>query len=195
MNMPVSARRMTSLELLQLPEDGVERYLIDGQLREAGDGSDSMTRRNRRHSRATVKLAKWLDLWLDQQPLPRGEILGGDAAFRLRQNPDTTVGIDLAYVSAALANQTAEDTFLMEGAPILAVEILSPSDKHEDVVEKLQTYLACGVAVVWVVDPDLRTVTVHRPGTEPELVNMRQELSGEPELPGFRVSVAQIFQR
>ena len=47
-----------------------------------------------------------LHLGSEQQPTPRGEILVGDAAFRLRRNPDTTVGIDLAYVSAEMAAQT-----------------------------------------------------------------------------------------
>jgi hypothetical protein len=37
-------------------------------------------------------------------------------------------------------------------------------------------------------------VTVYRPGTEPELFNVRQELSGEPHLPGFRVPVARLFE-
>jgi hypothetical protein len=36
-------------------------------------------------------------------------------------------------------------------------------------------------------------VTVHRPGAEPELFNVRQEISAEPHLPGFRVPVARIF--
>jgi Uma2 family endonuclease len=49
--------------------------------------------------------------------------------------------------------------------------------------------------VVWVVDPHDRTVLVYRPQAEPELFNVRQELSGDPELPGFRVAVSEIFAR
>jgi Uma2 family endonuclease len=80
-----------------------------------------------------------------------------------------------------------------DGAPILAVEILSPSDKHEDIVEKVGLYLEVGT-MVWVVDPDFRTVSVHGPGQLPETLNAKQELSGEPELPGFCVAVERIFQ-
>jgi Uma2 family endonuclease len=47
--------------------------------------------------------------------------------------------------------------------------------------------------VVWIVDPDLRTVTVHRPQTPPVLFNTLQELTCEPELPGFKVPVAHLF--
>ena len=53
--------------------------------------------------------------------------------------------------------------------------------------------LRAGVRLVWLVDPHYRTVLVYRPDQEPELFNVRQELTAEPHLPGFRVPVAQIF--
>jgi Uma2 family endonuclease len=185
-----SATTLTGEELLALPDDGIEREIIRGELRER-----PLTRRNPPHSRTTIRLGRFLDQWLDQQPEPKGEFLGGDAAFRLRKDPETTVGVDVAYVSSAQSTATPEDKALVEGPPVLAAEILSPSDTHEDVVEKLQLYLELGVAVVWILDPDLRTVTVHRPNAEPILFNASQELTGDPELAGFRVRVADLFGR
>ena len=118
---PPSTRLMTTEQMLALPENGYDRDLIRGELREF-----PMTRRNRRHSRSMGRLGYFLGQWLEQQPHPRGEIVVGDAGFRLRRNPDSTVGVDLAYVSAELVSKTPENAFLFEGAPILAVEILSP---------------------------------------------------------------------
>ncbi len=46
---------------------------------------------------------------------------------------------------------------------------------------------------MWVIDPHERTVLIHRSNEEPEMVNVRQELTGEPHLPGFRVRVADLF--
>ena len=46
---------------------------------------------------------------------------------------------------------------------------------------------------MWLVDTHYRTVQVHRPGAEPELFNVNQEMSAEPHLPGFRVAVAKLF--
>ncbi len=180
---------MTSEQLLAMPDDGVDRELVLGQLRERG-----MTRRNRKHSRTLAALVGYLHQWLLASPHPRGEVLAGDAAFRLATNPDTTVGIDVAYISAETAQMFAADVFLIDAAPILAAEILSPSDKHEDVVEKIGIYLTAGVPVVWILDPDLKTIQVHRPGQLPRMVNLSQELSAEPELPGFRVPVAHLFE-
>jgi Uma2 family endonuclease len=181
---------ITTEQLEAMPDDGTDRELIRGQLRER-----PMTRRNRRHSRTTGNVATLIGNWLHQRPQPRGEVLTGEAGCRIRRDPDTTVGIDVAVISAELASASPDNASLIDGPPVLAVEILSPSDKHEEIVEKIEEYLDCGVAVVWVVDPDLRTVTVHRPGAEPELFNIHQELSGEPELPGFRVPVADVFWR
>ena len=84
---------MTTEELLSFPEDGTDRWLIAGELRKR-----PMTRRNRYHSRTIVRLARFLDTWLDGQPEPRGQVLAGEAGIILRRDPDTTVGVDVAYV-------------------------------------------------------------------------------------------------
>jgi Uma2 family endonuclease len=62
---------------------------------------------------------------------------------------------------------------LIDGVRVLVVEILSPRDTQEPVDEKTDDYLQAGVALVWVIDPHDRTVTIYRPGQEPELVNVR----------------------
>ncbi len=184
------SREMTTAELLALPENGTERWLIDGQLREK-----PMTVRNRFHSLAMARMSYVLNAWLDQQPPPRGVVLCGDAGCRLRRNPDTTVGIDVVYVGPELAQQEPDDTTLIEGAPILAVEILSPSDTVEEIDEKVDKYLQASVKLVWIIDPHDQTLTVYQPGLPPHLVNVTQELSGEPHLPGFRVPLARIFDK
>jgi Uma2 family endonuclease len=190
---------MTTEELLALPEDGVQRWLIRGKLREKPLpirerlGEKPMTIRNRWHSRIMARVAKTLDNWRDQQPEPRGSVLCGEVGVLLRRDPDTTVVVDVIYVSAELAAAESEETTLVDGDPVLVVEILSPNDVNEQVHEKVDDYLAAGVRLVWVIDPHDRTVVIYRPDHEPELVNVHHELSGEPHLPGFRVPVAELF--
>lgn len=181
---------LTSADLLAMPDDGVERWLINGELRE---GVSDMTRRGRRHSRVMTKLARLLEDWNDRQPAPRGEVLTGDAGFEMNGDTSASVGIDVAYISAELAAATPEEAYLIHGAPVLAVEILSPSDVQEKIAEKVAGYLANAVPLVWIVDPIFETVTIHRPDAEPVLVNNRETLTGEPHLPGFETPVAAIF--
>lgn len=179
---------MTTEEMLAMPDDGVDRELIRGELRER-----PMTRRSRLHARTEANVSHLVKSWLDGQPEPRGEVLSGEAGCILRRDPDSTVGIDVAYISPDMAASQSDQTTLLDGPPVLAVEVLSPSDKQEHIDEKVEEYLAANVALVWVVNPRFRTVTVFRGDADPELFNIRQELSAEPHLPGFRVPVKDIF--
>jgi len=179
---------MTAEELLAIPADGMDRELIHGELRER-----PMTLRNRVHSAIEARVAAELIRWLDDQPQPHGRVVSGEAGFRLRRDPDTAVGIDVAYVSAEQAKLTVPGSSLFEGPPVLAVEILSPSDSTEAIGEKVSLYLKLGLAVVWVIDPNFQTVTIHTPDAEPRMVSASQELTSEPHLPGFKVQVARLF--
>ncbi len=183
-----AARRMTTAEFLALPEEGMDRWLIRGQLREK-----PKTFRDRWSARTLARTATLLEGWVEQQVEPRGLVLGGHAGVQLQRDPDTTVGMDVVYVSAEVAARPSEETTLVEGVPVLVVEILSPNDTQDEINEKLDTYLGAGVALVWVINPQHRTVEIFRQGAEPALVNVRQVLSGEPQLPGFSVPVAQLF--
>jgi Uma2 family endonuclease len=190
MSVAVSAPLMTLEEFLQLPVDeSIDRELIRGELRER-----PMTYRNRWHSKVEATIAYILNAWNRTLPRPRGSVYSGEAGCLLRRNPDTIVGIDVAYMAAQADVLDFNGTSLLVGPPLLAVEILSPSDRHDDINEKVDEYLAAGVKQVWVVDPHFRTVRVHRPGAEPVLFNVHHELSGEPDLPGFRCPVAEIFE-
>ncbi len=84
--------------------------------------------------------------------------------------------------------------------PDLAVEILSPGDLQSRValqsaMVKVYRLLTAGVPLVWVVNPQEKTVKVYRPGQpEPvETLGIDDELDGEDTIPGFRLAVAKLF--
>jgi hypothetical protein len=95
---------MTVEQFLALPDDGVERDLIRGELREK-----PTTRRNRLHARTEARIGYFLLAWLEQQPSPRGDVLSGEVGCILRHEPATTVGIDVVYVSAATTMRQSDD--------------------------------------------------------------------------------------
>jgi len=149
MIVPVKASLMTAEEFLALPEEpGVERWLIDGQLKKKRYLDIAMTYRNRRHSRLEAVISYLLRAWLELQPWPRGEVYAGDAGCILARDPDVLVGIDVVYVSAEMAALQSQDITMLEGVPNLAVEILSPFDTQQDIDEKLAKYLKAGVPLV-----------------------------------------------
>jgi Uma2 family endonuclease len=188
-------RLMTSEEFFALPdEEGVERDLICGVLVERRSDDPDMTKRNPGHSGATAALSRLIGNWSATLPRPRGKVFDGEAYFRLRRDPETNVGIDVAYASPdQVAALNPRDRYI-DGPPILAVEVLSPNDKQEDTEVAIDEYLACGVRAVWVVNPFRQTVLVCRPDAEPKLFTASQELAGDSYLPGFRCRVAEIFE-
>ena len=128
--MSTSASNVTTSELLAMPDD-MERDLIRGELRER-----PMTRRNRLHAATEANIARILGNWLDGNQGLSARVLSGEVGTILAEQPDTTVGIDVAVFSLDILQNQSDETSIVRGVPILAVEILSPSDMHEDVHEK-----------------------------------------------------------
>lgn len=118
--------------------------------------------------------------------------MSGDAGFRL--NSDRAVGVDVAYISPELASATPLSNAIYDGHPTLAVEVLSPSGRQDDIDDKIAAYLEAGVPRVWVIQHRFETVTVYRPDGPPRLYNIDDEIDAEPHLPGFRAPVAAIFE-
>ena len=184
---------MTVEEFLALPDDGVERWLIRGELREKRD--TDITRRSKPHSITEARITGILWAWRATQPEPRNEVVCGEAGFVLRREPSTiSAGVDVAVITAAQADARDPDTSMIVGPPVLIAEVLSPHDTQEEVSERVEEYLACGTRVVWVVSTYFRTVTVHRPNVAPIALDARDALTGDPELPGFSCQVADLFR-
>ena len=182
-------RLMTAEEFDRLPEtDDVDRWIIDGQLYERPALLPGFL-----HSQAQTEIVYALQSWLHQQSTRPGVVLGNGASFRLRREPLTIVGLDAAYVTAEQIAATSPNAFFIEGAPLIAVEIMSPSDDFEGTTDKINAYLQAGFALVWRVEPALKFLTVFRPDAAPRSFGTGDELTAEPHLPGFRVAVSEIF--
>ena len=79
-------------------------------------------------------------------------------------------------------------------APDLAVEIISPSDVSQRIVEKAFAYLEAGTRLVWVLQPVSKTVTVYRSETDITLLRPGDTLTGEDVVEGFACQVAELFE-
>ena len=77
--------------------------------------------------------------------------------------------------------------------PDLAVEVLSPNDRADEVEEKAQIWLKAGSLLVWVVDLEARTVVIYRRRGKPVTLTADQEIDGGKVIPGFRCRVADFF--
>lgn len=178
-------QQMTLEEFRQLPEDpAVERELLNGVLVER-----PMTRRNRWHAAIEAKVAFLLNLHVVSGGVS-GKVFSGEIGCDL-PTVNAGVGIDVAYFDdETLSGQNSSD---IVGAPVLAVEILSPTDVIDNIKSKVENYLIAGTQQIWIIDPHFRTVTIYRPDHRPEMFSEGQQFSCEPALVGLTITVDDIF--
>jgi Uma2 family endonuclease len=77
--------------------------------------------------------------------------------------------------------------------PDFVVELMSPSDRLRKAKAKMQEWIANGVQLGWLLDPDHRTVYIYRPGREPEQVVNPERLIGEGPVAGFVLELAKVW--
>jgi Uma2 family endonuclease len=121
-----------------------------------------------------------------------GEVTSTEAGFKIAQDPDTVRAPDVAFLCSERV-PTAPMPGFYPGAPDLAVEVVSPTDRASEVLAKVQDWLAAGCRAVWVVDPETRTVTVYRTRSDIVVLAAGETLTGGDLLPGFAIPLAEIF--
>ncbi|HVS34079.1 MAG TPA: Uma2 family endonuclease [Gemmataceae bacterium] len=114
------------------------------------------------------------------------------AGIVLRRNPDTVRCPDVSVFEEYKSHEELSDR-LSDSIPSLAVEVISAFDQPPDVAEKVVDLLNGGVVMVWVIDPQERTTTVHRPGLAPKRLTIHDELCDDAALPGLRCPVEEFF--
>ncbi len=109
------------------------------------------------------------------------------------QLDDRIVKPDVAFVSTERLPEDKLQGFSV--APdLVAIEIVSPTDKHYDVTEKALAYLKAGTRLVWVIEPIMKTIMVYRSKIDFTLLNFEDTLMGEDVVKGFARPVAQVFE-
>ena len=96
-------------------------------------------------------------------------------------------------VAPLQADRETEAKFLPV-CPDFVIEVLSPSDRLPTLEAKMEEYRENGAALGWLIDPQRRKVHVYRPGIRVEVLNHPKRVSGDPELPGFVLDLAEIWK-
>jgi Uma2 family endonuclease len=142
------------------------------------------------HGDLELSLARALGNFVVERKL--GRVVVGEVGIYTRRKPDTVRGADLAFISKSRLPGRPGKKFL-DVAPELVVEIMSPTDRWQDVRKKIEEYFAIGVERVWVVEPDNRAVLVYRSATEMQRLAETDILRGEGVLQGFEMPIATLF--
>ena len=179
---PRAGEPITVEELMRLPDDGYKYERVRGVLKASPAG----------HEQEDIGI--WLATLLSNfvRPHKLGRVYGSNAGYRF-PNGDVRAP-DVSFVRQERLPGGRSPKGFADYPPDLAVEILAPGQKLQDVGEKVGEFLDWGTPMVWVIDPDARTVTVYRSLTRVYTLGPDDQLSGEEVVPGFSIRVAELFE-
>jgi Uma2 family endonuclease len=140
------------------------------------------------------QLAVWIATILSNfvEPTKLGMVFGSDGMFRLEAEQIRIP--DVAFIAKdRFAGRKLKPGAFWELGCDLAIEVISPSNTRREMERKLADYFAAGVSAVWLVYPKTREVVVYSSPTDAIARRGDELLDGGAVLPGFTVTVAQIF--
>ena len=131
-------------------------------------------------------------LWSFVRAQKLGKLYGAETGFQIAHDPDTVRAPDVAFVRAERVPADPVRSFF-QGAPDLAIEVLSPSDRASEVLDKVHQWLDAGCLAVCVVDPEKHSVSVYQHPDRAITLAAGDELDGGDALPGFRLPISEVF--
>ena len=180
----VDRQLLTAQEYWLLPENGMQRALVRGEVYETMPPGG-------RHGLIAAILSMLLRLWAKNGP---HGCVGVESGFLLKRAPDTVRGPDVFYIRAdRIPSAGIPEGFWMI-APDLAVEVVSPNETAEDVREKVRDYLAAGTPLVWVIYPRTQEVVAHTLDGLARTYSRDHTLDAPTILPGFTCDVKALFE-
>ncbi len=184
--MTAQTETITAEELSKMSDDGMRRELVRGELREMAPAGN-------RHGYVAGEIFGELRSYVKVNKLGRTYV--AETGFRLASNPDTILAPDAAFVSRERLGETHEVEGYWPGAPDLVVEVVSPNDRHSEVLDKALAWLEAGCRMVLVADPKKRTITVYRSRDDIHVLTAEADdvVSGADVVPGWRLSLDEIF--
>ena len=179
-------RGMTAEEYVTFPgqQNGCTYELVRGVL-VVRDPGVSWT-----HSCVQGKLYRYLDEWMEK--FGHGEV-GVEVDCLLGEAPDT---IRVPDVAVLLQPFDTENAFhgRVRGAPDIVIEVLSPSNRPQEIRDKTSDYFNAGALRVWIVDPETRTIVIHKADGTNTRFRGKDRLEDPEILPGLALEMQKVFE-
>ena len=179
-------RGMTAEEYVTFPDrqNGCTYELVRGVL-VVRDPGVSWT-----HSCVQGKLYRYLDEWMEK--FGHGEV-GVEVDCLLSEAPDT---IRVPDVAVLLQPFDTENAFhgRVRGAPDIVIEVLSPSNRPQEIRDKTSDYFNAGALRVWIVDPETRTIVIHKADGTNTRFRGKDRLEDPEILPGLALEMQKVFE-
>ena len=183
---PAEQKIWTDAEFMALNRDGHRYEIVNGELIDMGNSGA-------KHGYVCSILMILLGGYVRLHKL--GAMFDSSTAFKMKSGNKRSPDVSFMAKERLQGLDELPDGFL-EGAPDLAVEILSPSNTVAEIHDKLVEYFENGSRLIWVIHPKEQYVLVYRSSQEPDrLLKSTDSVDGEEIVPGFTLPVAELFQK
>ncbi|OLP16925.1 hypothetical protein BST81_18215 [Leptolyngbya sp. 'hensonii'] len=173
----------TDEEFMALPDDGGRYELVNGELVDMGNSGME-------HGYIASLLNIVVGSYVRSQKL--GVICDSSTAFNLKSGNKRSP--DFSFIARErLQGVKRLPKGYFQGAPDLAVEVISPNNTFAEIHSKLVEYFDNGCRLAWVINPDEQSVLVYRQPQPDQLLKGTDNLTGEEIIPGFILPVADLF--
>jgi Uma2 family endonuclease len=186
MSVITSEKLLTADEFAKLPNpmDGSKQELVRGEVFTTAPPSFI-------HGIIQMNIGFALKAYVKQTKSGRVTVESG-VITELR--PDTVRGPDVTYWSFKQLPADHVPVVYANVAADLCVEVTSPGNTKQIMTRKVRGYFASGVKLVWVVDPEERTVTVYQQPGDGRVLWDDATITGGDVLPDFTCPVAEFFK-
>jgi len=125
----------------------------------------------------------------------RAGLIAVEALFLLDRTRNRQRRPDVAFVSTERwpVSRQPSRTAAWDVVPDLVVEVISPTNTANEVMDRLGEYFPAGVRLVWVIYPYHQQVCVHDSPKTVRILHLGDELDGGAVLPGFRLPLTELF--
>ena len=180
---PPTEVTLSDTELAKLLDETNAEF-VDGQLKEKSMGAES----------EGIGSELQGTLWAFVKANKLGRVFNPATPYRCFPNdPRQVRKPDVSFVTATRVPAGRLPRGDLTFAPDLAAEVISPTDKYEDVEQKVADYRSAGVRLIWIINPATRSVLIRRLDHTCAELDEAGTLDGEDVVPGFTCRVAELF--
>ena len=181
--MVTTEKLLTAEDLWTLPADDRSYELVRGELVEMVPAGGT-------HGIVASEVGSILRNFVKAHDL--GYCFAAETGFILARDPDIVRAPDAAYLSWDRVPDNPPASY-WPVAPDLAVEVVSPNDRADDLQGRITDFLEHGTRLVWVIYPETQTAVVYYPDGRARLLSRDEALDGEAVLPGLTIPLADLF--
>ncbi|MBW4526085.1 MAG: Uma2 family endonuclease [Phormidium tanganyikae FI6-MK23] len=173
----------TDEEFMALPDNGDRYELINGQIKVLDSAGME-------HSYISALVGCSIGRYSFNRKL--GVVCDSSTAFKMSSGNQRSPDVSFVAKDRLKGLKQLPKGFF-DGAPDLAVEVISPSNTFEEIHQKSVEYFESGSRLVWVINPDEESIVIYRGTTPDRLLKRTDFLEGEEVVDGFRLAIAELF--